>query len=38
MNISVKFLSKYQDQDQDQDSLLVKRRIDTHSPGPVIGN
>ena len=23
-------------QDQDQDSLLVKRRNDTHSPGPVI--
>ena len=25
-----------QDQDQDQDSLLVKRRNDNHSPGPVI--
>ena len=24
------------DQDQDQDSLLVKRRNDNHSPGPVI--
>ena len=24
------------DQDQDQDSLLVKRRNDSHSPGPVI--
>ena len=23
-------------QDQDQDSLLVKRRNDNHSPGPVI--
>ena len=23
-------------QDQDQDSLLVKRRKDNHSPGPVI--
>ena len=23
-------------QDQDQDSLLVKRRNDTHSPGPLI--
>ena len=26
----------YFDQDQDQDSLLVKRRNDNHSPGPVI--
>ena len=26
----------YGDQDQDQDSLLVKRRNDNHSPGPVI--
>ena len=26
----------FQDQDQDQDSLLVKRRNDNHSPGPVI--
>ena len=25
-----------EDQDQDQDSLLVKRRNDNHSPGPVI--
>ena len=25
-----------QPQDQDQDSLLVKRRNDNHSPGPVI--
>ena len=25
-----------QDQDQDQDNLLVKRRNDNHSPGPVI--
>ena len=25
-----------QDQDQDQDSLLVKRRNDNHSPGSVI--
>ena len=24
------------DQNQDQDSLLVKRRNDNHSPGPVI--
>ena len=24
------------DQDQDQDSLLVKRHNDNHSPGPVI--
>ena len=26
----------HQDQDQDQDNLLVKRRNDNHSPGPVI--
>ena len=26
----------YRNQDQDQDSLLVKRRNDNHSPGPVI--
>ena len=26
------------EQDQDQDSLLVKRRNDNHSPEPVIGN
>ena len=26
----------YNTQDQDQDSLLVKRRNDNHSPGPVI--
>ena len=25
-----------EDQDQDQDRLLVKRRNDNHSPGPVI--
>ena len=25
--------SRYLDQDQDQDSLLVKRRNDNHSPG-----
>ena len=32
------FSSSYRktDQDQDQDSLLVKRRNDNHSPGPVI--
>ena len=29
-------LSSFKDQDQDQDSLLVKRRNDNHSPGPVI--
>ena len=28
--------SDWVDQDQDQDSLLVKRRNDNHSPGPVI--
>ena len=28
--------SLVQDQDQDQDSLLVKRRNDNHSPGPMI--
>ena len=28
--------SSYRYQDQDQDSLLVKRRNDNHSPGPVI--
>ena len=27
---------KYQNQNQDQDSLLVKRRNENHSPGPVI--
>ena len=37
-----KFQSKFSQtclelaQDQDQDSLLVKRRNDNHSPGPVI--
>ena len=30
------FTSAYKGQDQDQDSLLVKRRNDNHSPGPVI--
>ena len=29
-------LDKIFHQDQDQDSLLVKRRNDNHSPGPVI--
>ena len=29
-------LGKHAVQDQDQDSLLVKRRNDNHSPGPVI--
>ena len=30
------FIKAYINQDQDQDSLLVKRRNDNHSPGPVI--
>ena len=29
-------LTRLSCQDQDQDSLLVKRRNDNHSPGPVI--
>ena len=31
-----KFENNKLGQDQDQDSLLVKRRNDNHSPGPVI--
>ena len=30
------WITNYLDQDQDQDSLLVKRRNDNHSRGPVI--
>ena len=36
MKILQKFKQTGTDQDQDQDSLLVKRQNDNHSPGPVI--
>ena len=36
MNLGRVVLGQDQDQDQVQDSLLVKRRNDNYSPGPVI--
>ena len=36
LSASVMAQNIVQDQDQDQDSLLVKGRNDNHSPGPVI--
>ena len=35
-HVNIIFITPDQDQDKDQDSLLVKRRNDNHSPGPVI--
>ena len=36
MCLLISLTSGLENQDQDQDSLLVKRRNDNHSPGPVI--